>query len=198
MSTHHNLADCIAVDGHRHRLAHTHVGQWVLAIDIIGFDIIGAHVHSEENHTVLRRLFNHKPIGIVDALKVLDGHVLKEIDLTRQQRRNAGRCVLDRSVNDFRHFHRELVNAPVIVVLHHDGLHVRFPALQHVRTGAIGICGSKSDLATFKVLHVGSVVRFGPTLVHNEKVGEVGRQNRVRTIGYHFNGVIIHRTHFGD
>ena len=162
------------------------------------FDVLGALVHAEEDDPVLGRLLDGQAVGAVDALKVLHRHVLKEVDLTREKRGDAGRGVLDRGIDDLAHFHGELVTAPVVLVAGHDGFHVRLAAGQHVGAGAVRVGGGVGDLTALEVLHVDGVARLGPALVHDEEVGEVGGQDRVRPVCHHLDGVVIDGAHLGD
>jgi hypothetical protein len=67
------------------------------ALHIVVCQVVGAHVHAEEDHPVLRRGgLRPSPSACRHALKVLHRHVLDEVDLARQQRRDARRGVLDR------------------------------------------------------------------------------------------------------
>ena len=195
LTAHDDLLDRIAVDRHRHGLAHTHIGQRVGAFDIVIGQIRIAHVHPEKDHAVLRCGAHIQTIGGGNTLKVLHRHVLNEVDLTRQESRHAGRGVLDGGVFDARHIHGEFVLAPVVFIHFKNGAHIRFAADQLVRAGAVGILGGKGVFAPFIVLHLHGVVRLGPTFVHHEHVGQVAGHDRVGAVSDDLNGIFVRCPH---
>ena len=70
----------------------------------------------------------------VDAVDVLQRHGLDDVDLARQQRRDAGRVVGDRREDDLVDVAFDL--APVVRVLLEDGRHAGLVALDREGAGA--------------------------------------------------------------
>mmetsp|Transcript_23850 Transcript_23850/g.43174 ORF Transcript_23850/g.43174 Transcript_23850/m.43174 type:complete len:448 (+) Transcript_23850:297-1640(+) len=190
LPAHDDLLDRIAVDGHRHGLAHAHIGQRVGPFDVVIREIRVPSIQTEKDHPVLGRCPHVQTVRASHPGQILHRHVLDEVNLAREQRSDPRCGVLDRGVLDARHFQREFADTPIAVKGFHDGAHVRLAADQSIGAGAIGVLGGKCVFAPFVVLHFDRAVRFGPTLVHDEHVGQVVGHDRVGAIGFDLDGVV--------
>ncbi len=128
---------------------------------------------------------------LLQPVDVLHRHVLHEIDLARQQRRDARGVGLDHEIGDVGDAERNFALAPVGVVALEHGAHVLLARHQRVGAGAVGVADGEVVLLGLVVLHRDGVVRLRPLLVHHEQVGEVVGQQRVGPLGLDVHRVVV-------
>ncbi len=98
---------------------------------------------------------------------------MDNINFTRQQCCNAGRRGLDRGVDNFRDLAGVETFAPVIGIGRQDSLFVDRATHQFECAGAISVHSREVGLALGNIVRGHDVVRFSPTLVHHEHVGQI-------------------------
>src|SRR5690606_36442542 len=150
-----------------------------------------ADVQSEKDRPVFRTDDHAHAIVLLQALYVLNRHVLNEVDVTRKQGLNAPLIRLNGKVDQFGNFERDLASAPVHVIAAQDRFLAGLATDEHEGAGAVGIERRKALLAFFKILNFSDAMLLSPSLAHDEQVGEVCRQEGVRPLGLDLERVVV-------
>lgn len=190
-AAHHLGGNRLFVDRLVERFAHPLVLERVLALDVGFQQLVAALVHAEEDRPQFRRLPDLHVRRLFDPVDVLRRHRVKHVELAREQRRDAGRGVLDPVEIGLVDIDRRLLGAPPVRVLDQHRLHVGLAVLEHERAGAVRVAGGEALLVLGEVGGAGGVVRLAPCLRHDRDRRQVVGQDRVRPVGDEIDGEIV-------
>ena len=190
-AAHHDLADRRDIDRPVHGLAHAHVGERVLALDVRGAEFLYAGIEAEEDGPDLRGLDDLQLGVAADPVQILERRIEHEIDLARQQSGDAGRGVPDRCVDDLVDIAAGVLPAPPVLVAHQDGADARLAQFQHVGAGAVGVARRVALFLVLEVQRLLDLMLLRPGRRHDADLRQLVRQDRVRTLGDQLHGVAV-------
>ena len=191
LAAHHDLLDRIAVDHQSHGFADFRLLERVV-VHIGRTQLVRGHVVGEEDVPVFRPGGDLDAVGLLKPRDILHRHVLHDVHLARQQGSDAGRGFGDRGIDDLGHGGGFV---PVTVKTGHHGADFGIARHQRVGAGAVRVADGKVFLTGCKVLRHHDVIRLGPALVHDERVGQVLHIERRRTGHLHVHGIVIDHRH---
>ncbi len=187
-AAHGALVHRVDVDGAIERLADPDVLEGVFVLDV-ALDQLVAEIEREEHRAQFVGLQHLDVRRGGKAGQVLQRSDVGVVDLTRQQRRDAGRGRGDRRELD--HVDIVLGLVPPAGVLDEDRLGIGAPALDLERAGAVGVVGGVALHALAGIGREQRVVRLHPFLVEDEDVGEVVQQQRIRAVDLELDRVVV-------
>ena len=164
-AAHHAGLDQFDVDRLVEGLADPDVLERVLALDVGIQQFVADLVHAEEDGAQFRALQHLGVRAGIDARDILDRNRLDDVDLARQQRRDARGVGADRREDDLLEIVLGLA-PPVRVGLEH-GLDAGLVALDREGAGAVGVERGKARRGRGGRRRRDGVVRLGPFLVHD-------------------------------
>ena len=127
MATHGGAVDRLDVNRVIKRLAHAQILHRIAPLHIGIEQFIAEHVHRQEDGAHFRAFQHADILRLAQAIQILQGRVEHEINLTRQQRSDAGRIRRNRAEDDFRHIRLTagfFLPTPPIIVADHHGAHI--------------------------------------------------------------------------
>ena len=134
-------------------------------------------IEAQKNDPRLGRLQHGQALPLLNALKVLQGHWIDQVDLSRDQRRDARAVVGNRHEGHF--VDVGFVLPPPSRAANNDGAHTGLALFQNEGPRAVGL-ERGGVFHTFSAVHrSGGVVGLGPFFVQDQDVGDDIWQDRV-------------------
>ena len=187
--------DQIDVDRLEKGLAHPFVLERVLALDVRIQKLVAGLIHPEEDGADFGAGQNLGIGARVHARDVLDRNRLDHVNLTRQQRGDAGGVGMDRREDDLLEIVLRL--APPIRIGLEDGFDARLVALDGEGAGAVGVQRGVARRGRRGGRRLDGIVGFGPLLVHDVPGIPLRIQNGIWRTQDEVDGVIVDLDHLG-